>query len=202
MNALKKFLAAVAAITMWATIQPGTLSAQTSGIGGDANTRLLWRGTDSRISLWKLDPSLNRVTDHVYGPYDTWLPIALTTRKDNNTVVLWRNTTISLWMVDTNLNFVTSKEYGPYAGWIGDSLSADTDGASYIRVIWRETDGRVSVWCVDPNLNFCGSQAYGPYFGYDPGTAAAARKPAASGPADTKAAAAMAIKGSVKNPAP
>ncbi|MGB6175968.1 MAG: hypothetical protein WBF43_06455 [Methylocella sp.] len=204
MNALKKFLAVVAVITVCATIQPGTLSAQTSGIGGDANTRLLWRGTDNRISLWKLDHSLNYVTSTVYGPYDTWLPIALTTNADNNTVVLWRNTngSISLWKVDPNLNYVTSVLYGPYAGWTADALSADTDGSSYIRVIWRETGGSVSVWCVDPNLNYCGNKVYGPYFGYDPGTAAATFKSAASEAANAKAAAAMATKASVKNPHP
>jgi hypothetical protein len=66
MNAFhRKLLAAAAAITKWATIQPGALFALTSGIGGEWNTRVLWRGTDSSISLWKLDPGLNCVTAHV-----------------------------------------------------------------------------------------------------------------------------------------
>jgi hypothetical protein len=47
---------------MWTVIQSGTVSAQTSGVGGDGYTRNFWIGTDGRISVWKLDPNLNFVT--------------------------------------------------------------------------------------------------------------------------------------------
>jgi hypothetical protein len=204
MNALKKLLAVVAAITMWATIQPGTLSAQTSGIGGDAGTRLLWRGTDNRISLWKLNPNLSFNSSLQYGPFDTWLPIAITTRNDNNTVVLWRRTDglISVWLVDANLNFQFSKVYGPFLGWIAESLSVDTNGNDWCRVIWRETGGLVGVWSLNQNLDLVTAVAYGPFFGFDPGSAAATRKPDASGPAGTKAAAAMGTNPSSPKPFP
>nr|CAJ01531.1 hypothetical protein orf3 [uncultured bacterium] len=77
---------------MWATIQPGTALAQSSGIGGDAWTRLLWTATDSHISLWKVDPVLNNAVSNQYGPYDGYSPIAITTTNNNNTCVLWKRT--------------------------------------------------------------------------------------------------------------
>jgi hypothetical protein len=63
-----KALAVVAASAMWATFQPSTVSAQGSGIGDDKITRLLWTATDGSISLWKLDPVLNPLSSHAYGP--------------------------------------------------------------------------------------------------------------------------------------
>jgi hypothetical protein len=38
---IRKLLATAAAVAMWLTIQPGTASAQNSGLGGDGLTRLL-----------------------------------------------------------------------------------------------------------------------------------------------------------------
>ena len=171
MSVRKKLLAVAAAVTMWATIQPGAVFAQTSGIGGDGNTRLLWRGTDSSISLWELNSSLGLITSHAYGPYTYWTPIAITTANNNHTYVLWRYTdnSISLWDVDPNLNYVTSHVYGPYAGYVAKGLSVETNGTNTLRVIWRYYDGSVAVWSVDSNLNYLGSQGYGPYFGWDPG---------------------------------
>jgi hypothetical protein len=173
MSARKRLLAVAAAVTMWAVIQPDTVSAQTSGIGGDGYTRLLWRGTDSRISLWKLDPVLNFDSFHEYGPYDGWLPIAITTARNNNTYILWRHTdgTAQVWLVDANLNFVTNAIYGAYSGWTAESLSADTNGNSTLRLIWRHTNGSVSIWFLLPNLGGNGAHIYGPYFGFDPGSA-------------------------------
>jgi hypothetical protein len=173
MSARKRLLTVAAAVTMWAAIQPGTVSAQTSGIGGDGYTRLLWRGTDSRISLWKLDPVLNFSLYHEYGPYGGWLPIAITTAQNNNTYILWRNTdgTANVWLVNQDLNFVTNAIYGPYSGWVAESLSADTNGNSTLRLIWRHTNGSVSIWFLLPTLAGNGAHAYGPYFGYDPGSA-------------------------------
>lgn len=65
MRARKSMLAIAAAVAMWATFQPATVSAQNSGVGGDHSTALMWRGTDYEISLWKLDANLNFVTNHL-----------------------------------------------------------------------------------------------------------------------------------------
>jgi len=170
MSTLRRKLLVVAAVILaWTAIQPGIASAQTSGIGSDGFTRVLWRGTDGSISLWKLDGSLNFMTNHVYGPYPGYTPIAITTAANNNTYVLWRYTdgSIALWEVDANLNIVTSRGYGPYAGWSAQNMS--TGPGSELRVIWRHTTGMVSVWWVDAFLNLITSKAYGPYFGWDPG---------------------------------
>jgi hypothetical protein len=171
MSTRKKLLAIAAAVTMWASIHPGTASAQNSGIGGDGYTRLLWRNTDYHISLWKIAPNWAGAGAHEYGPYPGYIPVALTTDKFNYSYVLWRYTdgSISLWLVDPNLNFVTSHVYGPYPGYIAKGLSADAGGSANIRVIWRHTTGSVSVWNVDGNLNLVSSGAYGPYGGWDPG---------------------------------
>ena len=187
-----KALAILAASTMWSVFQPGTASAQSSGIGGDANTRLLWTGTDSRISLWKCDAVLLNCTSHQYGPIDGWTPVAITTTNNNKTCVLWKYTDgrISLWTVDPNLNFVHYTQYGPYTGWTALSLSADTNGNDWIRVIWRETEGSMSIWELSSCEAFVRYHAYGPFFGFVPGTAAAAAKPA-PGSAEAKAEEAM-----------
>jgi len=42
----KLFLMAASVVIGAAVIQPATLPAQTSGVGGDGFTRLLWRGTE------------------------------------------------------------------------------------------------------------------------------------------------------------
>jgi hypothetical protein len=172
MSVRKRLLAvAAAAVTMWAVIQPGTVSAQTSGVGQDGYTRFLWKGTDYSISLWQLDPSLNFYNYHLYGPYNGWDPIALTTAHNNNSYVLWRyyDGTITVWSVDTLLNYITQKNYGPYTGWSAKGLSVDTGTGSGFRIIWRHTGGSVAVWQLDQNLNYVNSKNYGPYFGYDPG---------------------------------
>lgn len=171
MSARKKLLAVAAAVAMWASIQPSTVSAQTSGIGADGFTRFAWRGTDYSYSLWQVDANLNFFNSHLYGPYPGWTPIAITTARNNNTYVLWRynDGSISLWAVDTNLNFLGSHSYGPFTGWTAKGLSVDTGSTSGFCVIWRNTDGSVSVWRADQNLNFVNSHAYGPILGYDPG---------------------------------
>jgi hypothetical protein len=166
--------------TISVVVLPCILSAQNSGVAGDGTFRLMWRGTDSHISLWTLDSSnnINETSFHEYGPYDGWLPIALTTANSGSSYILWRNTngSISLWLVDPNLNLVSYRVYGPYDGWTAESLSVDTASTNRFRVLWRETDGRVSIWIVDPLLNLVSSRVYGPYFGFDPTPGAAARK--------------------------
>src|SRR5438128_2497157 len=84
--------AAARAGTVWTIIQPGSASAQNSGVGGDGKTRLLWRATDYHISLWRLGPSLDFELFHEYGPYVGFEPIAITTAPNNTTYVLWRHT--------------------------------------------------------------------------------------------------------------
>jgi hypothetical protein len=172
MSRWKRLLVIVAWVALWTAIQPSTVSAQTSGVGGDGYTRNFWIGTDGRISVWKLDPNLNFVASHDYGPYAGYSPIALTVAHNNNTYVLWRYSdgSISLWLLDPNLNYVTSHLYGPYPGNTAVGLSVATDGTTNnFRVIWRYTDGSLSVWTVDQSLNFVNAANYGPIFGYEPG---------------------------------
>jgi hypothetical protein len=128
-------------ISAFVTIQP--VLAQSSGVGCDGATRLLWKGTNLSISLWKLDSNLNSLGSVVYGPIDGWTPQGITTACNNNTYVLWLRTdgAISIWQVDANLNFVRGQTYGPFSGWIPESLSVDTTSNSTLRLIWRGANG-------------------------------------------------------------
>jgi hypothetical protein len=140
----------------------------------------MWRGTDSRISLWRLDNTnnINLVAFHEYGPYFGWQPIALTTANNGYSYVLWRSTggSVALWRVDANLNFVSgSPGFGPYNGWTAESLRVDTNTTNRVRVLWRGTDGAVAIWIVDPALNLIASRVYGASFGYDPTSGAVAQ---------------------------
>jgi hypothetical protein len=80
---IKRILLAIAVIAMWAVAHPAC--AQNSGIGGDNFTRLLWQGTDGSAAVYKLDISLNLVNSHTYGPFDQWLPVALTVAANSYT---------------------------------------------------------------------------------------------------------------------
>jgi hypothetical protein len=157
--------AAIAAIAL--AFHPGDASAQTSGLGGDGYTRTMVRGTDGSISIWKLDPALNFVGSHNYGPYAGWLPVALTVTGNNNSYVLWKYTDggASIWVVDANLNFVTSRNFGPIANWIVTGLGTDTNGN--IGLLWTSTVGQASIWIINAALNVVStSKVYGPYFGW------------------------------------
>ena len=191
-------------ITLLGAIHPSIMSAQTSGVGSDAYTRFFWRGTDSSISIWRVDPLLGSAVSHVYGPYDGWTPLALAVGSNNYTYVLWHYTdgSISLWLIDPNLNFVNNSNYGPFLGWIPESLSVSEDGSNQLRVIWKETKGLVAIWMLDANLNFLKNAIYGPFFGFDPGAAGRdlVKKPANS-ESDANATAAMA-KATVSAPNP
>ena len=186
----------IALVTIWTVVLPCIVYAQNSGVAGDGTLRILWRGTDSRISLWRLDNTnnINLLSSREYGPFYGWLPIALTTANNGNSYVLWRHTngTINLWLVDANLNFVTSRAYGPFDGWTVESLSVDTStGSNRFRVLWRDTEGRISIWIVDATLNFISSRNHGPFFGWDPTPGAAVSKSASDAEVDAKAAASM-----------
>jgi len=198
MSVRNLFRIAVASIA--AMMLPCILPAQNSGVASDGTARLMWRATDSHISLWSLDAPNNTILGtHEYGPYYSWLPIALTTANNGNSYILWRNTngSISLWLVDANLNYVNSLVYGPYAGWTAESLSVETTNTNNFRVLWRSTDGLVSIWIVDSALNLISARNFGPFFGFDPTPGTAVRKGAPrpqSGnnqEVDAKAAAAM-----------
>lgn len=180
-----------------AVILPTVLPAQNTGVAGDGTMRLMWTATDSHISLWKLDASLNDLGYHEYGPYYGWSPIALTTDTAGYSYILWRYTdgSISLWLVDPNLNFVNSRIYGPYTGWTAESLSVETSGVgNRFRVIWKDTDGKVSIWIVDGALNFVSNAVYGPFFGWTPSGATAARTvQSTSADVDKQASASMTV---------
>ena len=174
MSARKKLLAVAAAAAMWAVIQPGIVSAQTSGIGSDEYTRFAWRGTDNSLSLWQLYPpslGMGYYNSHAYGPYSGWTPLAITTLNNNYTYVLWQylDGTVTVWQVDTYLNYVTQHVYGPYTGWSAKGLCADTTTGNQFCIIWKHNNGSVSVWRLDQNINFLTFHQDGPFFGWDPG---------------------------------
>jgi hypothetical protein len=141
----------------------------------------MWRGTDSRISLWRANESgIADPSRPVYGPFDGWIPIALTVGCDNFTYILWRNTdgSMGLWKLASDLSgwpqCCGNQVYAPQPGWLADGLSIDPI-TNNLRVLWRRTDGEISIWVVDSNLNLLSSNwVYGPYFGYDPGPPGAA----------------------------
>jgi hypothetical protein len=159
--------AAIAALA-WA-FQPGAASAQTqvATVGADGYTRAMWRGTDGSIGLWKLDPVLNFVGSHNYGPYAGWSPVALT-MLGNNTYVLWCYTdgTAGLWVLDANLIFITSRNFGPVGGWVPEGLGNDPYGN--VRLVWKTPSNQVGVWVINTAQNVIGSSpTYGPYFGWN-----------------------------------
>jgi hypothetical protein len=166
---LKSVLAAtVTAIAL--ACQPVAASAQTqvATLGADGYTRAMWRGTDGSISVWKLDPVLNYVGSHKYGPYAGWSPVALTLLSNNNTYLLWRYTdgTANIWVLDANLNFIASSTYGPVGGWTPEGLGNDPFGN--VRLVWKTPGNQVAVWVINAALNIVGSSpSYGPYFGWN-----------------------------------
>lgn len=198
---LRKRLLLIAASAMTACVAMHPSFAQTTGVGSDAYTRVMLKGWASSILLLRVDKNLNQsalLQPVGYGPYDGWIPIAMTVAANNYSYVLWRRTggQITLWKLDGGFNLISHAEYGPYYAWLAESLGIDTDGASYLRLIWRNVDGNVDIWCVDPNLNYCGDKQQGSYQGYpqEAGTVSSAETPAESPAArtsQTTAAAAM-----------
>ena len=126
---LKKMHLLVAAIAVsTASVQPAVSLAQTSGMGSDGNTRLMWRATNQSIALWDINANLIDFAGVGYGPYAGWTPIAMTAGINNYSYVLWNylNGAAVIWLVDPNLNFVGGAVAGPYAGWTAESLSTGT----------------------------------------------------------------------------
>jgi hypothetical protein len=164
---LKSVLVATA-IAIALACHPGAALAQTqvAAVGADGYTRAMWRGTDGSISLWKLDPVLNFVGNHVFGPYSGWSPVALTMLGDN-TYLLWRYTdgTANIWVLDANLNVFTSRTFGPVGGRVPDGIGVDPYGN--VRLVWKTPANQVAVWVINAALNVIGgSPTYGPYFGW------------------------------------
>jgi len=170
LSTLKYILAAAAIVTALA-FQPGPAAAQTAGFGTDGYSRVMWRGTDGRISLWKLDPSLNFVGGHDYGPFSGWTPVALTTNNSNFNYVLWTSTdgTASVWVLDPNFNVVTSRTFGPIKSWIAEGLGVGA-ATGNVGLVWKSTAGQVAVWVLNPSsLNLIlSSPTHGPFFGWTP----------------------------------
>jgi hypothetical protein len=174
----QSLLAVAVVISAFVTIQP--VLAQSSGVGCDGATRLLWKGTNASISLWELDSNLNPLANATYGPYAEWSPAGITTACNNNTYVLWLgltnglafNGTALIQQLDPNLNYVKQQVYGPAPGWLPESLSVDTSPSSTLRLIWRGGDtvsgGMVSIWYLQPDLSVVKTVAYGPDPGYLP----------------------------------
>jgi len=198
-------------VLVWSYVHPGKLSAQTSGVGNDGYTRVLWRATNGSVSVWKVDANLNYTDSHTYGPYDGWTPLSLAVSSNNRTYLLWRNTSgqAALWWLDQNLGFGDSANTDPYYAWIPETLSVSTASPYDLRLVWKNTNGGLSVWALNADLTYLNSKTFGPYFGYDPGPAAAALKaPVAreqgstSRDGDARAAAAMKSRTPTTGPPP
>jgi hypothetical protein len=180
MSTRKRLLAVAAAAAIWATVQPGTVSAQTSGVNTFGWTVIRWAGdvgdgTYDTLALWELDSNLNYIQSRNYGPFPGYVPLFSTTVADGATYVLWQyqDGSINLWSVDANLNLTNTHAYGPFPGWHPEGLSPDTaglTGPNSFRVIWRNDNWQVNVWEVDDNLNAVAFHAYGPAAGWYPGT--------------------------------
>ncbi|HWO23782.1 MAG TPA: serine protease [Kofleriaceae bacterium] len=121
-------------------------------------SRILWRHTTGKISLWSVnaDGSPRSYVEH--GPFAGWTPISMA-----NNRILWRHTTgkISFWVVNDAGNPVSSIEHGPYAGWT--ALNYDNG-----EILWRNVDGRTSQWQVDRAGNQLAYLENGPYAGWTP----------------------------------
>ena len=131
MRTLRRILLGFVAVTLLSLVlPPGILWAQTSGVGSDGLTRLGWLGTDGRLSLWRLDATLEFQLYHEYGPYPGYTAESLSIDPTNNSLrVLWKHTTgvLSVWTVDANLAFVRFHEYGPFFGY-DPTLGYDAGG--------------------------------------------------------------------------
>ena len=165
-----RLIVAVAAFTCISAASAIPAFAQTTGVGDDEETSLMWKGFDSSVALWRLDPSLTTVVaSQNYGPYIGYTPIALTTDLFSESHIAWSYTdgSISLWTLDSAMNYLSSETFGPYAGWNVTGLSADPFSGS-IRLVWRNTNGSVSIWAVNSDGNIDSDILLGPLSGYLP----------------------------------
>jgi hypothetical protein len=161
----------VAAASMYAMAAMfSAASAQTTGVGDDGETSLMWKGFDSSVTLYRLDPTLTSIAVNAsYGPYIGYTPIAMTTDAFSNSHIVWSYTdgSICLWTLDPSMNFVSDEVFGPYFGYNVIGLSADPISGS-IRVVWKSTGGAVVIWVVDADGGLDADLALGPPSGDEP----------------------------------
>ena len=130
MSALKNLCALAAAVVMSAIASSGAVFAQTSGVGSDAITRVMWRGTDGTDLLQAFDINLHDIPamQRIHGPYEGWAPVALTTcYGSNSSFLLWRTSDgrISLWRLNAQL----------------DQADTKRERLQHVRLLrWRELD--------------------------------------------------------------
>jgi hypothetical protein len=165
--------AIVAAVSFYVTASMfSAASAQTTGVGDDGETGLMWKGFDSSITLYRLDPTLTFIAaDERYGPYVGYTPIAMTTDAFSDSHVVWSYTdgSISFWTLDASMNYVSSEAFGPYFGWNATGLSADPISGG-IRIVWKNINGAVAIWVVDADGTVDTAIALGPPTGDEPAT--------------------------------
>ena len=120
------------------------------------DNRFIWRHTDGRVAIWKVDGASNHLEHRDYGPFAGWTPINYSDNK-----LLWRHTDghISLWSFDGGVNQVQFKEQGPFAGWTAVNYA---DG----KILWRHADGHISLWQVNDNGDNVTHKEYGPFPGF------------------------------------
>ncbi len=163
----RKLLLIVAVAALSAVTQSNMSAGQVLAVGNDGKTRVLWHGTDGRISLWVVNSALAIESFREFGPFVGYLPVAITVGTDLRTRVLWRGTDgrISFWILDTALNLASFKEFGPFFGYLPETFDIGNDGNT--RVLWKRTDGLISLWVVDGALNVISFKEFGPFFGYE-----------------------------------
>jgi hypothetical protein len=176
MTNLRKRLLYVVAAAVLACSATAWADGPSSGVGGDGFTRFMWTGSDSRIRVERCNATLGGCTSLDYGPFPTWIPIAYCVANNNNSYVLWRNTSgsVSIWRLDVNLVFQTSATYGqvPFLGWTAYELSCSTNTSNTARLLWRNTNGGLSIWIINPDLTVGTTATFAQPFGWVPGAGA------------------------------
>jgi Astacin (Peptidase family M12A) len=122
-----------------------------------ANTsKILWRHTTGKISLWTVNKLGNHLIDLQYGPFPGFTAVNYADGK-----ILWRHTDgrISLWTVDSLGRHVSDIQHGPFSGFTGVNYA---DG----KILWRHTTGKISLWTVDSIGNHVSDIQHGPFDGF------------------------------------
>lgn len=116
-------------------------------------SKIVWKDTNGKISIWNVDGAGNYLSNIDHGPYAGWTPVNYA-----NNRILWNHTTgqISLWRVDSVGNFLGTIDHGPFAGWTAVNYASN-------RILWRHTSGQISIWNVDDNGAFLGYTDHGPF---------------------------------------
>lgn len=107
-------------------------------------SRLLWRHSDGRASLWRVSPGGAVLDSREYGPYPSWSPTLIAIGpSDGKTRLLWTRDDglLSLWRLSAAGALEESAEFGTPSGWdcVGLGVGADNK----VRLLWkRRADGR------------------------------------------------------------